>query len=222
MAGGAGDGREHTAACAFARSEYAIERQQRNDMPENGHREMSDAHTARSECMYTRVRRLVCVLCLRGAYTSPCAMWGVPGRGAPDGAWAWSSRRRTEATRIIWYKYIKLVRCKVFLGNLGSSTQAHHLRYHYKTTDGDARARPGVAAGWRLAGHVFGRFDFVRGPVRDPTASPPRSFSSWLSVYQRPQSPRACSPCIAFRRCSILKLCSTPASAGWSLPTSCE
>jgi hypothetical protein len=119
MAGGAGDGREHTAACAFARSEYATERQQRNDMPENGHREMSDAHTARSECMHTRVRRLVCVLCLRGAYTSPCAMWGVPGRGAPDGAWAWSSRRRTEATRIIIW-YMQLVRCKVFLGNLGS------------------------------------------------------------------------------------------------------
>ena len=99
--------------------------------------------------------------------------------------------------------------------------QAHHLRYHYKTTDGDpsARARPG--GGSCL---LFGRFNFVRGPVRDPTASPPRSFSSWLSVYQRPQSPRACSPpCIAFRRCSNLKLCSTPASAGWSLfPTSCE
>jgi hypothetical protein len=72
-------------------------------MPENGHREMSDAHTARSECMYTRVRRLVCVLCLRGAYTSPCAMWGVPGRGAPRWRMGMVISSKDEATRIIWY-----------------------------------------------------------------------------------------------------------------------
>ena len=160
------------------------------------------------------------VVSARGVYLPMCDV-GCTRPRRPDWRMGMVISSKDEATRIIWHK---LVRCKVFLGNLGSSTQAHHLRYHYKTTDGDARGRAGrwPGARWRLAGHVFGRFNFVRGPVRDPTASPPRSFSSWLSVYQRPQSPRACSPCIAFRRCSILKLCSTPASAGWSLPTSCE
>ena len=164
------------------------------------------------------------VVSARGVYLPMCDV-GCTRPRRPDWRMGMVISSKDEATRIIWHK---LVRCKVFLGYLGSSTQAHHLRYHYKTTDGDARARPLAGCqGWRLARGgacvwtiQFRRF--VRGPVRDPTASPPRSFSSWLSVYQRPQSPRACSPCIAFRRCSILKLCSTPASAGWSLPTSCE
>jgi len=167
----------------------------------------------------------VCCVCAgRTNITSPMCdvMWGVRRPRPPRWRMGMVISSKDEATRIIWY--ITLVRCKVFLGNLGSGP-THHLRYHVDETTDAAMAMPTVAAAPRGRVRSCLRDDSQfrpRSGPGDPTASPPRSFSSWLSVYQRPQSPRACSPCIAFRRCSILKLCSTPASAGWSLPTSCE
>jgi hypothetical protein len=93
------------------------------------------------------------VVSARGVYLPMCDV-GCTRPRRPDWRMGMVISSKDEATRIIWHK---LVRCKVFLGNLGSSTQAHHLRYHYKTTDGDARGRerrwPAVpAARWRLAG----------------------------------------------------------------------